>query len=225
LRQALDCISESLASFARYAVEGGAQGALYRNSHASFDMMEVKEYATWGLPFDQKVWAGLRDSTFNIGQFVGSKPHLRDLAEMPFQAVGWSVAHGPKLDTPTNRWQGNIYGGINEERLEGSLNSVVSHVLEVLHAGPQSHWLVGSGEPLLGVTSLQKLEAIRDTIVNFRYPKERVEKGENVEKLMEERPRKKREPYERPETPLRKAPEPLPNARSRVASVPAKPQP
>ena len=216
LRRALEALSDSLASFVRYAVESGAQGILYRNSQASFDIMTHKEYALWGEPFDAKVAAALRGSTFNVAQFVGPKPYLRDLAASPFQAIGWSVVHGPKLENSPSRWEGPLFGGLDETRFNGSLATLRSHTQEVLRDGPLTNWLLSSGEPVPPDVMLTKLEALRDAVLQYRIKIPRADDGSAPNGAELRKPRKRREEYERPAPPQREAPKPVPGARTRI---------
>lgn len=100
VRPALERIAEALVDFSRRSVAAGASGIFYAISgYASRDAMPEDVYRELVLPFDLAVLEHLPHAAwFNAVHLCGSKLHFDLSADLPVQAVSWSIHN---LGTPT----------------------------------------------------------------------------------------------------------------------------
>jgi uroporphyrinogen decarboxylase len=115
LLSAMGVIADSLATYARTAVERGAAGIFLSLSAATHDLMSPEQYAIWGRPFDLKILEAVKEAPFNVLHIHGSKIHFDSLLDYPVSAINWShhqtapsLAEGSRLSGRT------VMGGVEE---------------------------------------------------------------------------------------------------------------
>jgi uroporphyrinogen decarboxylase len=90
---ALERVAEVLIDFSRRSVAAGAAGIFYAISgYVSARTMPEEVYRSLVLPLDQQVLAGLpAEAWFNVLHLCGSHLRFGLAAELPVQAVSWSI--------------------------------------------------------------------------------------------------------------------------------------
>jgi uroporphyrinogen decarboxylase len=93
LLPALELIAETLIDFSKRSVEAGAAGIFYAISgYASADFMKEEEYRETLFPLDKYILDRLpQQAWFNVLHVCGSNLNFGLAAELPVQAVSWSV--------------------------------------------------------------------------------------------------------------------------------------
>ncbi len=113
--EAMDCISTSLASYARAAVERGVSGIFLSLGAASADVSTEEEYSVWCRPFDLKILEAVKDAPFNVLHIHGRRIHFQSLMDYPFNASNWShTLTAPTLKEGRALSGRAVMGGIDE---------------------------------------------------------------------------------------------------------------
>jgi uroporphyrinogen decarboxylase len=115
VEKALKTIAETSASFARAAIEAGADGIFLSTRLASYEAMSEQEYQAYGRPGDLAVLSAAKDGWLNILHLHGQHPMFTQLADYPVQALNWhdrttqiDLKEGGKL------FPGILVGGIEQ---------------------------------------------------------------------------------------------------------------
>jgi uroporphyrinogen decarboxylase len=112
---AMGNIAESLANYARAAVDRGAAGVFLSLGAATDSVMAAEEYAVWGRPFDLKILDAVRDAPFNVLHIHGTRIHFDTLLDYPVSAINWShYTTAPSLKEGYEKSGKTVMGGINE---------------------------------------------------------------------------------------------------------------
>jgi len=115
LQSALDAISTSLAEYAKKVIGRGASGIFLSLGAATDDVMSVKEYETWGRPFDLRILDAVRDAPFNVLHIHGKRIHFNGVMDYPVAALNWShFATTPSLSSGKTISGKTVLGGIDE---------------------------------------------------------------------------------------------------------------
>jgi uroporphyrinogen decarboxylase len=118
VRPALDRIAEALVDFSRRSVEAGAAGIFYAISgYASRDAMSESAYREVLLPYDVSVLRQLpAEAWFNVVHLCGSNLNFGLAADMPAQAVSWSIHNqgNPSLVEGTKLSGRAVMGGLGQ---------------------------------------------------------------------------------------------------------------
>jgi uroporphyrinogen decarboxylase len=112
---ALKAIAETSSSFARAAINSGADGIFLSTRLASYEIMSSHEYQVYGRPGDLAVLQAAQNGWLNILHLHGQHPMLAQLADYPVQALNWhdrttqfDLAEGSRL------FPGILVGGVEQ---------------------------------------------------------------------------------------------------------------
>jgi len=139
-RHALEAATETLAGYARAAIETGASGIFFAPlAWASRDTCDPAFYAAWGRPYDLRVLAAVDGAPFNVLHVCRNHNMLFDLLDYPVAAFNWADRGegNPSLREARARTDRAIMGGIDQTRLqEMTPSQVAAQAREALAAGP-----------------------------------------------------------------------------------------
>jgi uroporphyrinogen decarboxylase len=114
----LDTIAKTTSKFIDAACELGIDGIFYAVQHAQAGMMELNEYKTFGLPFDQQVLESTRGLWCNILHLHGKDVYFSLLRLFNFQIVNWHDRETyPSLSEAQNLFKGTLCGGLRQDTL------------------------------------------------------------------------------------------------------------
>lgn len=99
---ALNVLTESTLRFFDELRRTPIAGIFYAMQHASYDVMSVDEYQTFGWPYDRKILESIASTWwFNMAHFHGLSPMFQFAPQLPVQAINWhdrdtdpDLAHG-----------------------------------------------------------------------------------------------------------------------------------
>jgi uroporphyrinogen decarboxylase len=115
LLAAMEAIAESLANYARAAVERGAAGIFLSLGAATGEVMSEEDYKTWGRPFDLKILEAVGDAPFNVLHIHGKQIHFDSVMDYPVSAINWShLLTPPSLGEGRRRSGKAVMGGFDE---------------------------------------------------------------------------------------------------------------
>jgi uroporphyrinogen decarboxylase len=114
----LDTISKTTTKFLEAACEIGIDGIFYAIQHAQASLMELNEYKTIALSYDQKVLEGTKGLWCNMLHLHGKEVFFSLLRLFNFQIVNWHDRETyPSLSEAQNVFKGVVCGGLRQDTL------------------------------------------------------------------------------------------------------------
>ncbi|MGH7903337.1 MAG: uroporphyrinogen decarboxylase family protein [Candidatus Dormibacteraceae bacterium] len=166
VRPALDRIADLLVDFGLRSVRAGAAGVFYAVSgYASADVMPLDEYRAVALPHDLRILSALpSDAWCNVLHLCGSRLHFEIAAEVPAQAVSWSIANpgNPTLAEGREISGKAVLGGLGHKTtlVSGSADEIAAEVRAAIEDTGGRGLLIGPGcsvSPWAPVANLARL--------------------------------------------------------------------
>ena len=118
LMKGLDTIAKTTSKFIEAAREIGIDGIFYAIQHAQADLLELNEYKTLGLPYDQAVLESTDDLWCNMLHLHGKDVFFSLLGLFNFQIVNWHDRETyPSLAEAQSLFKGTLCGGLRQDTL------------------------------------------------------------------------------------------------------------
>jgi len=166
LLEGMRVIAESLANYARRAIEMGASGIFYSVSGATNELMTEEEYSKWGRPFDLIILNAVKGAPFNVLHIHGSNIHFDSLLDYPVAALNWSHYHTqPTLADGRHRWGRAVMGGIDEVTTSRvAIPDIRRQVRETVEAVGKRGLIITPGCSVPTDTAYRTLNAIAESV-------------------------------------------------------------
>ena len=114
----LDTIAKTTSKFIEAAREIGIDGIFYAIQHAQAELLELNEYKTLGLPYDQAVLESTDDLWCNMLHLHGKDVFFSLLRLFNFQIVNWHDRETyPSLAEAQSLFRGTLCGGLRQDTL------------------------------------------------------------------------------------------------------------
>ena len=114
----LEIITKSAIKFVEAVCEIGVDGIFYAIQHAQGSMLELDEYKTLALPYDQKTLSPAKDLWCNMLHLHGKDVYFSLLRLMDFQIVNWHDRETyPTLSEARSLFKGALCGGLRQDSL------------------------------------------------------------------------------------------------------------
>lgn len=172
LRPALRKIGGALAQFAASSIEAGAAGIFYAISgYAASDMTTPEEYESLVAENDRSLLASLPSAGwFNVLHLCGAKVHFGLAADLPAQAVSWSVHDpgNPSLSEGRDRSGKAIMGGLDRHAtlVNGPPEAVIEEGSDAVSETGGRGLLLAPGCSVPVDASQEHLQAIREVFLS-----------------------------------------------------------
>jgi uroporphyrinogen decarboxylase len=143
----LDTIAKTTSKFIEAACELGIDGVFYAVQHAQAEIMELEEYKTFGLPYDQQVLSKTQGLWCNMLHLHGRDVFFSLLRLFDFQIVNWHDRETyPSLEEAKTLFKGTLCGGLRQDTLVLEDQARVKEEAEdaILQAKGQ-HFILGTG--------------------------------------------------------------------------------
>jgi uroporphyrinogen decarboxylase len=135
VKRALDALTETCVSFAKAAIEAGADGIFLSTFAASYDIMSEPEYRDMGRPADIRILNAASKGWFNMMHLHGWNPMFEVVKDYPVAAMNWhDRAAGPSLSDAARLFRGAVVGGVEQyQTLQfGTPDDVRAQVLDAI---------------------------------------------------------------------------------------------
>jgi uroporphyrinogen decarboxylase len=145
--KALDTIAKTTTQFIEAAREIGIDGIFYAIQHAQADILDLDEYKTIGLPFDQQVLESTEDLWCNMLHLHGRDVFFSLLRLFNFQIVNWHDRETyPSLAEAKTLFKGTLCGGLRQDTLVLEDQSKVEEEAEdAIRQTNGRHFILGTG--------------------------------------------------------------------------------
>lgn len=143
----LETIAQSTAKFIMAARETGIDGIFYAMQHAQASMLELDEYKSIVLPYDQQALNPAEDLWCNLLHLHGSDVYFSLLRLINFQIVNWHDRETyPSLAEAQSLFRGVACGGIRQDTLyKGNPAQVKEEALDAIKQTKGKRFILGTG--------------------------------------------------------------------------------
>jgi len=143
----LDTIAKTTSKFIEAAREIGIDGVFYAIQHAQADILELNEYKSFGLPFDQQVLESTKDLWCNMLHLHGKDVFFSLLRLINFQIVNWHDRETyPSLSEARTLFKGTLCGGLRQDTLVLEDQAKVKEEAEdAIRQTKGRHFILGTG--------------------------------------------------------------------------------
>jgi uroporphyrinogen decarboxylase len=143
----LETIARSTVKFIEAARDAGIDGIFYAVQHAQASMLELDEYKSIVLKYDQQSLAPAEDLWCNLLHLHGSDVYFSLLRLMNFQIVNWHDRETyPSLAEAQSFFRGAACGGIRQDTLyKGTQAQVKEEALDAIKQTRGKRFILGTG--------------------------------------------------------------------------------
>lgn len=143
----LETIAKTTVKFIEAAREIGIDGIFYAMQHAQASMLELDEYKSIALPYDQQTLKPAEDLWCNLLHLHGSDVYFSLLRLLNFQIVNWHDRETyPSLGEAQSLFRGVACGGIRQDTLyKGNQAQVKEEALDAIKQTRGKRFILGTG--------------------------------------------------------------------------------
>lgn len=143
----LETITKTTVKFIEAAHDSGIDGIFYAIQHAQGGMMELDEYKSFALPYDQEALKPADDLWCNLLHLHGTDVYFSLLRLMNFQIVNWHDRESyPSLLEAQSVFRGAVCGGIRQDTLyTGNQDKVREEARDAIKQTKGRKFILGTG--------------------------------------------------------------------------------
>lgn len=148
LHHALRTTAQTMAAYARAAVEAGADGLFYASKLADRGLVTPDEYQEFGTPYDEVILDAVADAPFNLMHVCGDAAHFQLFESYRVHAYNWALTpDNPTLSEVEQRTGKAVVGGVTTKPrdLNLSADDVAAEVRAARAELSDRHLLIGPG--------------------------------------------------------------------------------
>jgi uroporphyrinogen decarboxylase len=118
VKKGLETITKSAVKFVEAVCEIGVDGIFYAMQHAQASMLELDEYKSIALPYDQKTLEPAQNLWCNMLHLHGKDVYFSLLRLVNFPIVNWHDREAyPSLSEAQSLYKGALCGGLRQDSL------------------------------------------------------------------------------------------------------------
>ena len=126
LDHALAAVADTLAGYAKRAVQTGADGLFYATNVARRDLLSPAECRRFQRPWDLRVLDAVAAAPFNVLHVCGAAAHLDEFVDYPVHALSWAASESnPSLREVRRRTGRAVMGGLPAKPVIATLTPAV----------------------------------------------------------------------------------------------------
>jgi uroporphyrinogen decarboxylase len=162
----LAIIAESTRRFVEACFEARVDGVFFAVQHAQASLLSLKEYKTFGLPFDLKTLEPAQDAWCNLLHLHGHDVYFEVANDLPCPIVNWHDRETtPTLAEAASRFGGVRCGGLRQDTLVfGEPADVRSEAADAIQQTEGKRFLLGTGCVVPIIASHGNLLAARRSV-------------------------------------------------------------
>jgi uroporphyrinogen decarboxylase len=161
----LKAITKTTTKFIEAAHETGLDGIFYAVQHAQGSLLELDEYKSIGLLFDQRTLAAAEDLWCNMLHLHGKDVYFSLLRLFNFQIVNWHDRETyPSLAEAQSLFKGVVCGGIRQETLHMGSQAQVKEEARDAIAQTDGRLLLGTGCVVYHQSPHENIAAARKSV-------------------------------------------------------------
>lgn len=162
----LETITKTTASFIEAALDTGIDGIFYAIQHAQGSLLELDEYKSIALPFDQQALKPAAELWCNLLHLHGRDVYFSLLRLMNFQIVNWHDRETyPSLAEAQSLFRGATCGGIRQETLySGNQTQVRQEARNAIEQTHNKRFILGTGCVVYHTSPHENIMAAKESI-------------------------------------------------------------
>lgn len=143
----LETITKTTIKFIEALHETGVDGVFYAVQHAQGQMLELDEYKSMVLPYDQQTLKSTEGFWCNLLHLHGKDVYFSLLRLIDFQIVNWHDRETyPSLSEAQSLYRGVVCGGIRQDTLySGTPAQVKEEALDAIKQTRGKRFILGTG--------------------------------------------------------------------------------
>lgn len=143
----LETITKTTIKFIEALHEAGVDGVFYAVQHAQGQMLELDEYKSMVLPYDQQTLKSTEGFWCNLLHLHGKDVYFSLLRLIDFQIVNWHDRETyPSLSEAQSLYRGVVCGGIRQDTLySGTPAQVKEEALDAIKQTRSKRFILGTG--------------------------------------------------------------------------------
>lgn len=143
----LETITKTTVKFIEAVRETGVDGIFYAIQHAQAHMLELDEYKSIALPYDQQALKPAEKFWCNMLHLHGKDVYFSLLRLMNFQIVNWHDRESyPPLAEAQSLFRGVVCGGVRQDTLySGSPAQVKEEAADAIQQTKGKRFILGTG--------------------------------------------------------------------------------
>jgi uroporphyrinogen decarboxylase len=144
----LETITVTVERFIAEARKRGIAGVFYAVQHASFQVLDQREYERFGVPFDLRLLRAADGLWLNVLHLHGNRVMFDLLADYPAQVFNWHDRETPPtLDEAQSLVKGAVLGGLRqwETMLRGTAEDVRKEAMDAILQTGGRRFILGTG--------------------------------------------------------------------------------
>ena len=162
----LSTIAETTRRFVEVCLDTGIDGIFYAIQHAQASLLTLREYQTFGLPYDEKVLEPAQELWCNLLHLHGHNVYFSLLNSLKFQIVNWHDRETfPSLTEAQNLFSGVVCGGMRQDTLVyGDQAKVQNEAADAIQQTEGKRFLLGTGCVVPVIASHGNILAARKSV-------------------------------------------------------------
>jgi uroporphyrinogen decarboxylase len=117
IHQGLKTVAESTRRFVEAALQTGIAGIFYAVQFATFELLSVEEYQSFGRTYDLQVLEAAQEGWLNMLHLHGDEVMFDVFVDYPVQVINWHDRDTyPSLREARAKFSGALCGGLQRER-------------------------------------------------------------------------------------------------------------
>jgi uroporphyrinogen decarboxylase len=162
----LETIARTTRRFVEATLEIGVEGIFYAVQHAQATLLSIKEYQTFGLPFDQQVIEPAKSCWLNLLHLHGHAIYFSLLSQLPFPIINWHDQEtAPSLAEARKTFRGIVCGGMKQDTLANkNQTSVRKEVGEAINQTGGLRFILSTGCVVPVIAPHGNLLSVRESV-------------------------------------------------------------
>jgi uroporphyrinogen decarboxylase len=148
VRAGLETITTTTVRFIEAARERGIDGIFLAVQHASYELMNEREYREFGIPFDRRLLHAASGLWLNVLHLHGNRVMFDLLSQYPVKVVNWHDQETPpSLQEGQGRIVGAVLGGLRQwdTMLRGTPEDVRIEAEQAIRQTDGRRFILGTG--------------------------------------------------------------------------------
>jgi uroporphyrinogen decarboxylase len=148
VHEGLKKIAESTQRFIEAAKDIGITGVFFAVQHASYSILTIEEYDTFGCFYDLQLLESARDMWLNVLHIHGNDIMFDRFVDYPVSVINWHDREAfPSLKKAQSLFSGVLCGGLQREKtmVLGTPEQVIAETKDAILATSGQRFILGTG--------------------------------------------------------------------------------
>jgi uroporphyrinogen decarboxylase len=163
----LKTVAETTRRFVEAALQTGIAGIFYAVQFASFELLSVEEFRSFGRAYDLQVLESAQGGWLNMLHLHGDEVMFDEFMDYPMQVINWHDRDTyPSLREARAKFSGTLCGGLQRERtmVLGTPDQVAAEARDAIEQTGGRRFILGTGCVLPIIAPNANIMAARQSV-------------------------------------------------------------